>query len=587
MEFAANQIRVKSMAVIVLAAFFAGRINLFHGTFPAGIGLITVMLAVSTVYIYLVPVLLAGMLSYMGQGYIIWGDCLCVILLGIFFLFFHRQKFSINQRTVAAVSFMLISNLFCYWAQDILFLLKPDVLLKEAAAIAVYIRVFNTLARLLCAGPAGTLLSRDKAEMTLLAVLISITGAVFNAGVVFPLWCFLFVLLLQQRGLLQAFSAVSLAAVFWFCQGETEWEIFLLLLCSLLLGWYGMAMVEASYKRGVLAGVVFVITGLQSGGQIYGVAIAMMLFTVIPQSAFTKVFCILDQWFMPEFSTERDLEFLAVRRDLIKKKDAFTELGELYSRDAEGKEIISYQFMGMARTLEQLLCDLSGKGATMQMTKHEGRLLPIAVGQASYAFGQMSGDSMDAFPFKTQEVALMISDGMGKGEEAAAESRLVVSTLAKLLQAGFDIDLAMKTINGILMTGNEDERFATVDLTIIDRLKGRAKIFKMGAATTFIKHGDRVSMLKRQALPAGITQGVKLEYIDIKLKKGDILVMVSDGVTDCDRKDPNCEWLRERLLEIRSKDPETIAELIVNKAAEKYGIRERDDLSVMVAAIGI
>ena len=164
---------------------------------------------------------------------------------------------------------------------------------------------------------------------------------------------------------------------------------------------------------------------------------------------------------------------------------------------------------------------------------------------------------------------------------------MVVNTLSKLLQAGFDVDLAMKTINGILMTGNEEERFATVDLAIIDRKKSRAKIFKMGAATTFIKHGGRVSMLKRQALPAGITQGLQLEYIDIKLKKGDVLIMVSDGVTDCDHKDPNCDWLRERLLQIRSKAPETIAELIVNKAAEKYGIRERDDLSVIVAAIGV
>jgi serine/threonine protein phosphatase PrpC len=63
--------------------------------------------------------------------------------------------------------------------------------------------------------------------------------------------------------------------------------------------------------------------------------------------------------------------------------------------------------------------------------------------------------------------------------------------------------------------------------------------------------------------------------------------MVSDGVTDCDRKDPACSWLRERLLEIGSRDPETVAELVVNKAAEKYGIRERDDLTVMTAAIGV
>lgn len=92
-------------------------------------------------------------------------------------------------------------------------------------------------------------------------------------------------------------------------------------------------------------------------------------------------------------------------------------------------------------------------------------------------------------------------------------------------------------------------------------------------------------MLKRPAPPVGIVDGLKLEYIDVRLKRGDLLIMVSDGVTDCDRRDPDGLWLRERLTELGSRDPDTVAELIVNKAAEKYGIRERDDLTVMVAAI--
>lgn len=197
----------------------------------------------------------------------------------------------------------------------------------------------------------------------------------------------------------------------------------------------------------------------------------------------------------------------------------------------------------------------------------------------------MSGDSCLSFSFGHNKQALIISDGMGKGSRAQAESRLVVVTLARLLEAGFDVDVAMKTVNAVLMAGNQGDMFATVDLAIIDKESGRAQIFKMGAASTFVKHEGRVSALKRPAPPVGILDGVKLEYIDVKLKKGELLVMVSDGVTDCDRQDPECQWLRQRLSEIGSRDPETVAELIVNKAAEKYGIRERDDLTVMVAAI--
>ena len=61
--------------------------------------------------------------------------------------------------------------------------------------------------------------------------------------------------------------------------------------------------------------------------------------------------------------------------------------------------------------------------------------------------------------------------------------------------------------------------------------------------------------------------------------------MVSDGVSDCDRNDRDCRWLIERLTEIGSSDPGVIAELIINKAVEKYGIKERDDLTVLVAVV--
>ena len=47
------------------------------------------------------------------------------------------------------------------------------------------------------------------------------------------------------------------------------------------------------------------------------------------------------------------------------------------------------------------------------------------------------------------------------------------------MEAGFDVDLAIKTVNAILMA-DSGEMFATVDLAVIERKTGRAQIFKMG-----------------------------------------------------------------------------------------------------------
>lgn len=587
MEFAGNQIHIKTIALAAMSAFFAGRINLFDGTFPAAVSLITVMLAVSTVYIYFVPVLAVAMATYLSEGVMIAGDLLSIIVLGLFFLFFHEIKFSINQRTIIAISCTMICNLLYFTGKDMLFLVRPEQLIKEAFAILVYIRVFNTVVKVIYMGTEHVRLSREKAVTALGVTAVSLIGAIGEAGLVFPIWMMMVTAVLMEKGLQPAFTLTAITAIYWFCQGETQWALYPVLFCGLLGGWYASVATDRRYRKAILAGAVFLTAGLQGGVQVYGVGAAMTVFLLLPESTITRLFCAWEERFLPEMSTEHDLRNMAIQRDLMRKREAFLSLSHLYSKHTEGKEIISYQFEGMARTLEHLLRDLDGRGRESALLKENHLPISIQVGQASYAFEDVSGDSMAAFAFQQHDVALIISDGMGKGSKAAEESMLVVSTLSRLLQAGFDVDLAMKTINGILMANNDEERFATVDLAIIDRKKSRAKIFKMGAATTFIKHDGRVSMLKRQALPAGITQGLQLEYIDVKLKKGDFLIMVSDGITDCDRKDPGCDWLRSRLLEMQSKDPETIAELIVNKAAEKYGIHERDDLSVIVAAIDV
>ena len=68
MEFSGNRICIRELAAVVVVAFFAGRVHLFSGVFPAAPALILVMVAVSTVYIYLLPFVLGAMALYINQG---------------------------------------------------------------------------------------------------------------------------------------------------------------------------------------------------------------------------------------------------------------------------------------------------------------------------------------------------------------------------------------------------------------------------------------------------------------------------------------------------------------------------------------
>ncbi|WP_278565384.1 SpoIIE family protein phosphatase [Emergencia timonensis] len=581
MEFVGNQINFKTVLATLTVAFFIGRINLFEGTFPATVALITVMVAVSTVYIYLVPVIAVAMLTYGGAVLNLYGDMMAMIFCGIFFLFFHNHRFTINQRTSVAVAAVIVFNCAYYAYGHLTYLLSIETMIKETIAVIVFIRVFNTIARILFVGKNPMQISEEKIGLAYEIFLISLIGAIDSVQVVFPLWLLAIVVIQYCKGIQPAMAAAGIAAVFWQCQHVDYAELFIGLFAGMLTGWFLASLIDGKYRKTMLALTIFATIALSASDQIYGAAAAMALFIAVPSGIITRLWCVGEERFCQQSATGADLKLEAIRRDLMKKREVFLSLSKLYSAGMDNKQIVSYQFDGMARTVNELMQDLEGRGESSA-----ARNAPqILVGSASYAFEAGSGDSCLSFSFGKNKQALIISDGMGKGSRAATESKLVVTTLSKLLSAGFDVDIAMKTVNAILMTGNSAEMFATVDLAIIDKVTGRAQIFKMGAASTYVKHNGSVSMLKRPAPPVGIVDGLKLEYIDVRLKRGDLLIMVSDGVTDCDRSDPDGQWLRERLTELGSRDPDTVAELIVNKAAEKYGIRERDDLTVMVAAI--
>ena len=90
---------------------------------------------------------------------------------------------------------------------------------------------------------------------------------------------------------------------------------------------------------------------------------------------------------------------------------------------------------------------------------------------------------------------LALSDGMGSGLRAAKESKTTINLLENFFEAGFNKEIALKTINSILMLRSSDEMFSTIDLTIFDKYSGEAEFIKIGAVSTFIKTQGKVDVI--------------------------------------------------------------------------------------------
>jgi stage II sporulation protein E len=223
----------------------------------------------------------------------------------------------------------------------------------------------------------------------------------------------------------------------------------------------------------------------------------------------------------------------------------------------------------------------------------EFRLLParsfeveVEAIKASRGDGIISGDNYSVMELKNGKIAFILSDGMGSGLEAALESGATVGLMERLMNAGFDSEFAVQTINSILLLRSAEEIFATVDMAILDLYTGKTEFIKIGAAPGFIKRGRHIEIIRGTSLPVGILNSVNPDSEIRRLKDGDIMVMMTDGFLDsCRDLAEREEWMGHILERIDSRDPKEIARLLLRAAREKSGGNYRDDMTIIVVKV--
>lgn len=212
----------------------------------------------------------------------------------------------------------------------------------------------------------------------------------------------------------------------------------------------------------------------------------------------------------------------------------------------------------------------------------------VQIGIAGAAKGGdlLSGDSTQALELSGGKYVVSLSDGMGNGERANMESSTALTVLSQLLQSGMDEQLAIQSVNSILMLRSPDEVYATIDLAIVDLYNANTILMKNGSTSSFLKRGKEVEIISAGNLPLGILQEIEVDPIHMSLKPGDLLIMMSDGVYDAPGPAINRElWLRRLLSEMESRDPQEIADHLLDTIIRQSQGHIYDDMTVIVSRI--
>ncbi|MEG0132865.1 MAG: stage II sporulation protein E [Clostridium sp.] len=216
----------------------------------------------------------------------------------------------------------------------------------------------------------------------------------------------------------------------------------------------------------------------------------------------------------------------------------------------------------------------------IRLTQEENYAIKTAVAKCSR--DEVSGDSYTFTDLDMGRYLVGLSDGMGCGSYASNESKTTIALLEKFMEAGFDRTAAIKAINSVLILGDAEERFATIDMAVVDLYNGIGEFVKIGCAPTYIKTRDGVDTIESTTMPVGILDDVDFESHIVEVENGDMIVMVSDGVTDAST---DSNWVKGALLEYESGNPKDVADHLLKVAKNNADGQEADDMTVIVSKV--
>lgn len=578
--------------LLILCTFVISHGSVMGGYFPSAVAIVSYMVYKSKSNLYLVVPAVAGILPYMARGMDPWGDIAATAVCGILMAAAGNMKLSVMQAAVISGTAGIICTSVFRMATATVYKISAGSLMFEGLLIFILVFVFDAVYSIWeNRGVKGEFYVKEMPLMSVVSVCLMMVNGTGLSFLIWPAAVFLVLTAMTYLDSGQAFLTAATGSIWAALAGQAQWG----LMATVFIGI--TAAIPAAKAGRLVSAAVFLIScwllgkldsGIVMGADGYCLFLAAASFAAVSWKAGKKLkkAAMLSAG---HYRAEKERTNTKAA-DILKKKAAdMADLAELYSTYLDSRSVLSGQFDMTRQIIDDARRRISADSGRRTFRERERFSIDIAVSQCA-ASGAINGDCCGWQDIGDGRTVLVVSDGMGKGKKAAAESLMVTKTIISLLKSGVAADLTLKIINTVMLMKDDEESYATVDLVIIDRKSGKVKFYKIGAAPTLIRRRDQVEEVKLSAVPLGIVNGLKIRYLETVLKREDWIIMMSDGVSEGgfqpgDSRGVFLGSIRDTAAKVRSGDPQTMSDLILNKAADSYIGRERDDLTVLVARI--
>lgn len=221
-------------------------------------------------------------------------------------------------------------------------------------------------------------------------------------------------------------------------------------------------------------------------------------------------------------------------------------------------------------------------GMSLLFREREPYCISAGVGTRTREGQMVSGDSIRYFTTEEGIACVLLSDGMGSGEQAREDADSAVRMAERFLRAGISAADCVRTIGPALKLRTQGKQFVTLDVATIDLFTGSVDSVKCGAAPSFVRAVDgdgtvRVRRILSTTLPAGLEESGEMDVTQFRMGEGDALLLLSDGIVDADGADAG--WVEELLAASMHLTARELAARIVLEGSARGA---PDDMSAAV-----
>ena len=237
--------------------------------------------------------------------------------------------------------------------------------------------------------------------------------------------------------------------------------------------------------------------------------------------------------------------------------------------------------LGKKMVIKLILNSSSTERSKIKLVPMSKFVVKAAVKQIRKADSAVNGDSYIVTELKDNSKVIAISDGMGSGAKSKEVSSMIISMIEKFTTVGFDKEQVLNIVNKIVRLKESGDISASLDMCVINEQKESLEIIKLGSAPSYIISDNEVYEVNESNFPMGLLSTVKYNSFEKEVKKGDLVIMMSDGAGN----DITKKVLEEIILKNLSLTETTLMESIMEILVGNQNKIILDDITVIVANI--